>query len=86
MNTSENNTDLIVLSAVKVAPDERAAYLDKVCGSDTVLRQQVEGLLLSHFERIGAPNCLTWNRSSIVGRQKRPRKKMRKIPSRSHSE
>jgi WD40 repeat protein/serine/threonine protein kinase len=36
----------------KDSPEERAAYLDHACGSDTGLRQQVEALLAAH-ERLG---------------------------------
>src|SRR6185503_281066 len=43
------NAEEILLAAVeKRTPAERAAYLDGACGSDAVLRAQVEGLLKSH--------------------------------------
>jgi hypothetical protein len=34
------------------SPEERAAYLDRACGSDPGLRRQVEALLAAH-ERLG---------------------------------
>ena len=36
----------------KASPEERAAYLDRACGSDSGLRRQVEALLAAH-ERLG---------------------------------
>ena len=31
-------------------PSHRSAYLDKACGINTALRQQVEELLVAHFK------------------------------------
>jgi serine/threonine protein kinase len=42
-------TEHIFLAALeKPSPGERAAYLDEMCGPDSALRAQVEGLLRSH--------------------------------------
>src|SRR5689334_22277438 len=39
----------IFLSALDIAdPAERTAYLDRACGGDAALRQQVEALLAAH--------------------------------------
>ena len=43
------NAEEILLAAVeKQTPAERAAYLNRACGSDAALRALVEGLLRSH--------------------------------------
>jgi hypothetical protein len=38
----------IFKAAVKIAPDQRAAYLDQTCGDNTELRREVESLLRAH--------------------------------------
>src|SRR4051812_9250415 len=40
--------DLFLAALEKPSPGERAAYLDEMCGPDSALRAQVEGLLRSH--------------------------------------
>src|SRR4029077_16680813 len=35
----------VLATVLELAPDERSAYLDRKCGSDVVLREQVEDLL-----------------------------------------
>ena len=44
------NLKEIFHATVALAPHERAAYLDRVCGGDTSLRQAVESLIKSHEE------------------------------------
>jgi eukaryotic-like serine/threonine-protein kinase len=39
--------------AVKLPPDRRAAYLDQACGSDAVLRDEIESLLHAHDISVG---------------------------------
>jgi serine/threonine-protein kinase len=38
----------IFFGALEVAPDERAAYLDRVCGGDTRLRAEIDAVLVAH--------------------------------------
>ena len=38
-------------AALELPPENRAAYLDGVCGSNAVLRQRVEALLRKHRSR-----------------------------------
>jgi serine/threonine protein kinase len=46
MNPDKQRIDSIFLAAAeKATPDERAAYLDSACGTDTELRKRVERLL-----------------------------------------
>ena len=40
--------DIFLAALEKPSPGERAAYLDEMCGPDSALRAQVEGLLRSH--------------------------------------
>ena len=42
----------------KGSPEERAAYLDQVCGSNPGLRQEVEALLAAH-DRLGSISVAT---------------------------
>jgi serine/threonine protein kinase len=43
--------DEVFCSAIEFdSPDERASYLDRVCGADQELRRQVERLLHAHFQ------------------------------------
>jgi tetratricopeptide (TPR) repeat protein len=44
MNAS-NSEETVFGAALRLAPAERAAYLDQACGGDDALRQRVEGLL-----------------------------------------
>ncbi|HEV3298221.1 MAG TPA: protein kinase [Planctomycetaceae bacterium] len=37
-------------AAIELAPEDRAAYLDSVCGADAALRLRLEGLLRKHDE------------------------------------
>jgi WD40 repeat protein/serine/threonine protein kinase len=43
-----NAEDIFLAALEKPSPGERAAYLDEMCGPDSDLRGQVEGLLRSH--------------------------------------
>jgi len=45
--------DQLFHSALEQAPDQRAAFLDKVCAGDESLRRQVEALLGAH-EKAGS--------------------------------
>src|SRR5438477_12367017 len=38
----------LLQSALERGPQERAAFLDKVCGGNDSLRRQVESLIISH--------------------------------------
>ena len=40
-------------AALELPPEDRAAYLDGVCGSDVALRQRVEALLRQHDQAGG---------------------------------
>jgi hypothetical protein len=42
----------IFTEALRVPPQERAAFLDRKCGGDKKLRGRLEGLLRAH-ERVG---------------------------------
>src|SRR3954452_9179582 len=46
----EHLTELFHTS-LEVAPDERAAFLDRVCDGDADLRRELESLLTAHDER-----------------------------------
>jgi hypothetical protein len=48
MSQQPNREEAIVDSILDLPPQERAACLDQACGSDTPLRQRVEGLLRLH--------------------------------------
>ena len=39
---------IFLQSLEKETPEERAAWLDEVCGSETPLRQRIEALLRKH--------------------------------------
>jgi hypothetical protein len=41
--------------AIKLAPEERAAYLSQACGTDADLRRDVESLLHEHDCSAGSP-------------------------------
>jgi serine/threonine protein kinase/tetratricopeptide (TPR) repeat protein/TolB-like protein len=43
-------TKQILEDAVRLAPEQRSAYLDSVCDSDSVLRSEVESLIASYEE------------------------------------
>jgi serine/threonine protein kinase/Flp pilus assembly protein TadD len=46
--------DTLVCEAIEIADaDARAAYLRRACGDDPVLRQQVESLVVAHFQAGG---------------------------------
>src|SRR6266404_4152210 len=45
MIENQNNLEAIFEAALELPPKERPAYLDRACGSDQLLRQQVERLL-----------------------------------------
>src|SRR5438552_15669497 len=48
MATPPNPEEAIVDAALELPAHERAAYLDKLCGSDRQLRQLVDALLHAH--------------------------------------
>jgi serine/threonine protein kinase/tetratricopeptide (TPR) repeat protein len=48
MNESRQPDETIFEGAVKLPPDQRAAYLEEACGDDARLRQRVEALLQAH--------------------------------------
>ena len=51
MNERESKEVLIFNATLELsAPAERAAYLDKACAGDSLLRERVEALLLVHAE------------------------------------
>ena len=47
MSRHEKLSEIFSGALAKAAPEERSKFLDKACGEDRELRQQVEGLLLS---------------------------------------
>ncbi|HVM51376.1 MAG TPA: protein kinase [Candidatus Acidoferrum sp.] len=54
MNTENRNAQSVFAEALRMrVPAERQAYLDRACGSDEALRQEVESLLNAH-EQAGA--------------------------------
>jgi eukaryotic-like serine/threonine-protein kinase len=42
--------EILFAAIERPTPEERAAFLDEVCGADTALRRRVEVLLARHFE------------------------------------
>jgi eukaryotic-like serine/threonine-protein kinase len=50
MDEQPNSEETIFAAASELPAGERAAYLEKVCGSDAGLRERVEALLKSHDE------------------------------------
>src|SRR5438270_10641816 len=51
MNTERwARTKQILEEALRIAPEQRPAYLDLVCGADSELRAEVESLIASHAE------------------------------------
>src|SRR6266446_4775876 len=48
MNSPLKRAEEIVDEALDLAPEERAAHIEKACGQDAELRQLVEGLLRAH--------------------------------------
>src|SRR5438552_7577870 len=54
MATPPNPEESIVDAALEIPAHERAAYLDKLCGSDRQLRQLVEALLHAHKKIISS--------------------------------
>src|SRR6266566_4028083 len=48
MNDSPNRKVAVFTEALQLPDGERQAYLDRACGNDIQLRQQVEGLLDAH--------------------------------------
>jgi WD40 repeat protein/serine/threonine protein kinase len=54
MSAESPKLDSIFCDAIEIAdPEERAAYLDQVCGTDDRLRRRVELLVAAHFEAGG---------------------------------
>ena len=53
MKRSDSERDVAIFTeALKVPAQERGAFLDRECGSDTTLRRKLEGLLRAH-DRLG---------------------------------
>jgi WD40 repeat protein/serine/threonine protein kinase len=52
MNDADQREEALFEAALKLPPNERAAYLDKTCAGDDELRQRV-AVLLTAFERAG---------------------------------
>jgi len=52
VNASPGRDVVVFTEAVRLSRDERAAYLERACGGDAKLRQQVEALLKTHV-RLG---------------------------------
>src|SRR5262245_8777526 len=48
--TPENEVSEIFADALERAPEERAGYLDRVCGSDAALRARVDALIAARPE------------------------------------
>jgi eukaryotic-like serine/threonine-protein kinase len=51
-NPASGRTEREIFSAAleRSTPEDRAAFLDEVCGADTALRRRIESLLARHFE------------------------------------
>ena len=46
-----NNVDTILVEAVEItSPTDRAAFVAKACGGDSVLQRHVEEMIANHFE------------------------------------
>src|SRR5256885_3140669 len=54
MSKPPNPEEAIVDGALEIPAHERAAYLDKLCGSDRQLRQLVDALLHAHKKIISS--------------------------------
>src|SRR2546430_13619861 len=54
MSTPPNPEEAILDAALELPAHERAAYLDKLCGSDRQLRQLVDALLHAHKKIISS--------------------------------
>ncbi len=50
MNNPQDREEIIFEAALQLPPEQRAAYLDKICGNDLELRKRIELLLKSHAE------------------------------------
>src|SRR6478736_10288849 len=51
MMLSVTEVDAILAAAIELAtPEERAEYIQRVCGQDAELRRRVEELLAAHFQ------------------------------------
>src|SRR5687768_10060067 len=59
MNPSERWHEIkdILYKALEMEPAERSSFLDKVCGKDNELRQEIESLIAAHgaAERLESP-------------------------------
>ena len=54
MDKAAPSIDSIFFAALeKTSPEERASYLDEVCGEDVELRRRVERLLKAHPKAAG---------------------------------
>jgi hypothetical protein len=53
MNSDSDREVAIFTQALKIAPEERDAFLDHACGVDEDLRGKVEALLKAH-DRLGS--------------------------------
>jgi len=50
MSDSADRKVAIFTEALRVSPEQRTAYLSRVCGGDLELRSQVDALLRAHDE------------------------------------
>jgi eukaryotic-like serine/threonine-protein kinase len=71
MNDLPNRDVVIFTAAVNLPADERAPYLERACGGDAKLRQQVEALLQTH-DHVGdfleeSPQKATINNARMAG-------------------
>ena len=72
-----NNVDTILVDAVEItSPTDRAAFVAKACGGDSVLQRHVEELIANHFQAgdflqhavsIDAPTYITDESAAPVG-------------------
>lgn len=78
MSEPTNREEAIFLEAVPLEnPDERAAYLDQVCGHDPALRSRVQALIRAHhdagsFLEQPAPGLAETRPGDAVGGQRSP--------------
>ncbi len=51
MTLPQESAESILAAAIEKSPEDRTAYLNEVCGSDTELRRQIEQRLLSDYRQ-----------------------------------
>src|SRR6266478_525653 len=80
MTTPPNPEEAIVDAALEIPAHERAAYLDKLCGSDRQLRQLVDALLHAHKKiiscRITPPRDPSAPLTNSASSEERDRKRL----------